>query len=74
MIMNLSIYQIIIGDFNMKVKWEIDDGYIGGSRPQITEIPDDVINGCMDDQEKQMVIDEYIQSDFEKEITWFITD
>lgn len=30
----------------MRVTWEVDDGYVGGKRPQHTEIPDDELAEC----------------------------
>ena len=57
----------------MRVTWEVEDGYVGKSRPQHTEIPDDELSDCETEDEKQHLIEEYIQSDFEQNISWSIT-
>lgn len=56
----------------MIVIWQVDDGYVTGSRPQKTEIPDDEIDECETEQEKQLLIHDYIQNDFEQYISWYI--
>lgn len=57
----------------MIVTWEVEDGYVGKSAPHKTEIPDFVLDACENDQEKQTVIDEYVQEDFNQKISWYIT-
>ena len=54
----------------MKIRWEVDDGYVGKSRPQYTEIDDEELAECSDDEERQQLIDEYVQQDFENKISW----
>lgn len=56
----------------MRLTWEVDDGYCGGSRPQHTEVPDDELEECESEEERQQLIEDYIQNDFEQRITWFI--
>jgi hypothetical protein len=53
----------------MKITWEIDDGYIGRSRPHHLEIPDNDMED-MNDEEKVKYIEEYIQDDFNDKISW----
>jgi hypothetical protein len=48
----------------MKVRWEIDDGYVGGDRPQCTEIPNEDLEG-LDEEQQLAVVEQYIQEDFE---------
>ena len=55
----------------MKVRWEIEDGYLGKSRPQYTSIDDAELEGLSED-ERQELISEYVQVDFEQRITWAI--
>ena len=55
------------------VTWQVDDGYAGGSRPQHTEIPDEDLDDCESEEEKQKIIDEYVQSDFEQ-MGWYIVN
>ena len=54
----------------MIVTWEVDDGYVGKSRPQHTEVPDDELAECETDEEREDLINDYIQSDFEQRISW----
>lgn len=54
----------------MKITWEVEDGYIGKSRPQQTEIPDDELDECETQELKEELIREYIQEDFQQNISW----
>jgi len=62
------------------VKWEVEDGYVGRSRPQRTVI--DVENHLMDesewnelsDEEKRKIIEEAVQEDFDQKISFAIND
>lgn len=56
----------------MKVTWQVTDGYVTGSRPQITFIPDDELAECETDEQKQKLISDYIREDFEQKISWEI--
>lgn len=56
----------------MIVTWEVDNNYDNTDIQYKTEIPDFVLDGCESKLEREMVIDEYVQADFEKEITWYI--
>ena len=56
----------------MRVRWQVDDGYAGESRPQYTEINDEELEDCWDDEERQALIDQYVQEDFEQRISWHI--
>ena len=58
----------------MIVRWQIEDGYCGGSRPQETEIDDDELNELKTDEEKEKFIEECIQFDFEQNISWVRID
>lgn len=57
----------------MKVTWEVIDGYIGKSRPQYTEIPDEILDEIESEEEKQEYINLCIDEDFNQKITWAIT-
>ena len=37
----------------MKITWEVDDGYAGGSRPHNTEIDNDELDECETDEERE---------------------
>lgn len=54
-----------------EVKWEIDDGYVGGSRPQSVWIDPMDIEGCETEEDAEKVIQELIQFDFEQTVRWF---
>lgn len=58
----------------MKVRWEINDGYMGGSRPHETEVDDDDLAECETEQEKENLIEEYVHEDFLRTVTWSIID
>jgi len=57
----------------MKVTWEVQDGYVGASRPQYTVIPDDELAECEEDWEREDLIAEYVREDFLQRISWSIT-
>lgn len=57
----------------MEVTWEICDGYVGGSRPQTTEVPDDELSECETEDEREALINSYVQTDFEQNVSWEIT-
>ena len=58
----------------MRVMWEVEDGYVGQSRPQYTVIPREDLDACETEQEREELIDSYVQEDFEQRISWAITD
>lgn len=55
-----------------KVTWEVDDGYAGAARPQITLIPDFEFSCCETEAEVEEVIFEIIQQEFEHRISWVV--
>jgi hypothetical protein len=56
----------------MQIKWEIEDGYIGSSRPQYTDVPNEELAECSDDEERKQLIDDYVREDFEQRIAYSI--
>lgn len=55
------------------IKWEVEDGYVGGARPQETEIDiDDFIHDDEDDLEQ--ILDDVVGDDFETKITYSISN
>lgn len=56
----------------MKVRWEVEDGYVGKSRPQVTTVPDEELAECDTEEEREQLIASYIQEDFEQRISWAI--
>lgn len=41
----------------MRIKWEVNDGYMGGSRPQHLELDDQDILECQDVEEAMQLVD-----------------
>ena len=58
----------------MKVTWEVEDGYAGDARPQTTEIPDYEIESCDSLEEAMKLVYEYVQEDFESNISAGLRD
>ena len=56
----------------MEVTWEVNDGYVGKSRPHYTEVPDDELDECKTKEEKQELINEYVQGEFSDYVSWSI--
>ena len=48
----------------IEVIWEVQDGYVSGSRPQSTYIPREDYEECETEEEKQELVDEYVREDF----------
>ena len=57
----------------MEITWEVEDGYIGGSRPQHTIIPDEELEVFDTEEEKEEFIADWVQEEFESKISWSIT-
>lgn len=64
----------------IKITWQVDDGYAGGSRPQTSILDTDEYFdshgewGKLSDEKKGAIIDGFIQEEFEQRITWDITN
>lgn len=54
----------------MLITWEVDDGYVGKSRPHHTEVSDEDLAECETEEEREELITESIQADFDSEISW----
>lgn len=54
----------------MRVIWEVDDGYAGGSAPHSTVIDDDDLAECGSEQEREEFINDCVQEDSEQKISW----
>ena len=53
----------------IEVRWEVDDGYAGKTRPQHTRISIADIMDCSSDDEVRTLIDDAIKEDFEQKIS-----
>lgn len=59
----------------MKIEWEADDGYAGGSRPQSFEIDNEEIKENCDSLEEALkYIEEETQMDFDNKVTWYFNN
>jgi len=56
----------------MKVTWEVEDGYVGPSAPQNTEVPDEELAECQTNEEREELIRDYVEEDFQEKISWCI--
>ena len=56
----------------MRVKWEISTKYVTGDMPYYTEIPNDDLAECDTEAEKEELISEYVQEDFEQRVSWML--
>lgn len=56
----------------IKVRWEVEDGYAGGSRPQIFTIDPDDFDDDADEREISERLMEIVQDEFEQRISWFM--
>ena len=57
----------------MIVTWEVDDGYVGPSAPHHTKIDEAELAECETEQERERLIHQIVQEDFESKITWYET-
>lgn len=58
----------------MKIVWGVNDGYVGKSRYQYTDVSDDGILNCDTVEEAMAMIDQAVQDDFEQKISWYLKD
>jgi hypothetical protein len=56
-----------------KVKWEVEDGYVGKARPQTSEMDEDDFDGCETRVDVERVILDFVQEDFNQQISWSVT-
>jgi hypothetical protein len=54
----------------MKITWEVEDGYVGKSSPQVVDVPDEELAECETDEEKHDLVEEYVQQDFNNNISY----
>lgn len=58
----------------MEITWQIEDGYMGRSRPQHTSVDDDDILSYDTVDEAMEMIDQAVRDDFEQKISWYFKD
>ena len=54
----------------MIIRWKVEDGYVGGARPQETEIDDRDLRECATRDEQMSLIEQSVQEDYEQRISW----
>jgi glutamate synthase domain-containing protein 3 len=58
----------------IKIRWQVDDGYAGGSRPQSTEIDKSELEQCDTFEEAKELIENAVQEDYENKVSWSYGD
>ena len=54
----------------MKVRWQAEDGYVGGARPQSFNINiEDMAESCDTEQEARDYLEQEVREDFESKVT-----
>jgi len=53
----------------MRIRWEVTDGYVGKSRPQYVDVPDEDLDGLSEDEQND-VIEGYVLTEFENSISF----
>jgi len=54
----------------MKIKYGIDDGFVGGGRSYICTVPDDDILDCETPEDAMSLIEDAIEEDFRQKVSW----
>lgn len=54
--------------------WEVEDGYVGKSRPQHAEIDLDEFEEDMNDEDIEGMIWDMVQRDFDQKITYYVSN
>lgn len=55
------------------ITYEVEDGYVGGSRPHSVKISNDDLDEYETESEIEAFIEECVQEDFEQNVSWTIT-
>ena len=55
----------------MKIRWQVEDGYAGKGRSYCTEVPDEELAEYETDKDREKLIRECIQADFDQTISWY---
>jgi hypothetical protein len=53
------------------VNWEVEDGYMGKSRPQSFDMDLEDFEGCEDHDDYEKALDVAVQEEFNNNISWF---
>lgn len=55
----------------LTVTWKVDDGYTN-NRPHVTKIQNYEFEECETEQDRNDIIDQAVQADFEQLVSWYI--
>lgn len=55
------------------ITWKVDDGYVNNG-PHQTRIEDYELEECEDEDDRERLIEEAVQADFENQVSWFIVN
>lgn len=58
----------------IEISWQVEDGYVGKSRPQRTLIEVEDLEFCETEDEVEQLIYDAIGDDFVQTISWAISD
>lgn len=54
----------------MKIRWEVDDGYAGKSRPHYVAVPDKDLED-LSEAEQEAVIEEWVKGEFDSKVSYY---
>ena len=54
----------------IKIRWQVEDGYAGGARPQHATITDDDLSDCDSELEVRELVGGAVESDFENKVAF----
>lgn len=58
----------------MEIRWEVEDGYVGKSRPQRLELDDDELRECESEDELMALLEDAVKGDFDNKISWALSN
>ncbi len=61
-------------DAKIEVRWAVEDGYVGKSRPQKFDLDPEDFEGCESDGDYEQVLDIAIQEEFANRISWYASN
>lgn len=54
----------------LHIRWEVDDGYAGGSAPQHLQVPVSEILECDSVDDAMEIVEVMVQDDFANKVSW----
>lgn len=55
----------------MRVRWEVDDGYAGKSRPHFVDVPDDELADCESREDQEALVEQCVLEAFEEKVAYY---